>query len=185
MLKHWAALTILALDCATTIYPITNEPHHHLVLQTHRVRVFDVHVAPGTSTRIHEHDYDYLFITLGDATVTSTPYRGTPSHLALHDGDVRFTKAPLIHAASDDGTQPFHNVTIELLQPASHVTACAAPCVMTSDQWTVRSVTLPPGGSVDAHDGLAVALEATALPTQGAFTNTSAAAERVMLLEFK
>lgn len=198
MLRTWVALSVLALDSAAgQIAPITNEPHHHLVLTTDRVRVFDVHVAPHTVTLMHQHDFDYLFITLGDATVTSARRGDGTSQLVLTDGEVRFAKGGFAHTASDDGDQPFHNVTIELLHPATHVGSCASPCVLSSDQWTVSSVTVAPGARVEAHDALAVAVSDVdfGAPLRGgpgaramvhaALTNAGATAARVMLLEFK
>lgn len=197
MLRTWVALSVLALQSvAAQITPITNEPHHHLVLTTDRVRVFDVHVAPHTVTLMHQHDYDYLFFTLGDATVTSAKYRDGVSQLVLHDGEVRFAKGGFAHTARVDSDQPFHNVTIELLHPSTHVRACALPCVMASDQWTVSSATIAPGGHVDAHDALAVAVSPVEMgPLHGApgafamvhgpLTNGGASDARVLLLEFK
>jgi quercetin dioxygenase-like cupin family protein len=197
MLRAWAALSVLALACASTITPITSEPHHHLVMTTDRVRVFDVHVAPHTVTLMHQHDYDYLFVTLGAATVTSARYRDGVSQLVLHDGEVRYTKGGFAHTASDDTDQPFHNVTIELLHPSTNVGACALPCVMSSDQWTVSSVTVAPGGHVDAHDALAIAISdvdmgaplrggpGTLATVNGALANNGATDAKVVLLEFK
>jgi len=192
MLRTWAALSVLALDCATTITPITSEPHHHLVLTTDRVRVFDVHVAPHTVTLMHRHDYDYLFITLGAATVTSARWGDGTSRLVLKDGEVRFSKGAFSHTASDDGDQPFHNVTIELLHPSTNVTTCALPCVVASDQWTVSSVTIAPGAHVDAPNALAVAVSdgdlgapGTVASVRETLTNNGPADARVVLLEFK
>lgn len=198
MLKAWAALSVLALRTgAAQVTPITNEPHHHLVLTTDRVRVFDVHVAPHTVTLMHQHDYDYLFITLGDATVTSARQGDGTSQLVLKDGEVRFSKGGFAHTASDDGDQPFHNVTIELLHPSTKVGPCALPCVLSSDQWTVSSATLAPGDHVDAHDALAVAVSPVDLGAplrggpgaralvHGPLTNHGTTDAKVLLLEFK
>src|SRR5262249_55438593 len=138
--------------------------------------------------------------TLGAATVTSAVYRDHESRLMLRDGEVRFAKAPLIHAASDDGDQPFHNVTIELLRPSSNVAPCAAPCIMSADQWTVSSVTLAPSARVDTRNALAVAVSDVNLTgdgpalrgapgafamVHGSLVNAGATDARLVLLELK
>lgn len=203
MLRAWTALSVmttfavLALGCETGITPITSEPHHHLVMTTDRVRVFDVHVAPHTVTLMHQHDYDYLFITLGAATVTSARYGDGVSQLVLRDGEVRFSKGGFAHTARVDSDQPFHNVTIELLHPSTHVLPCALPCVFSSDRWMVSSATIAPGGHVDTRDALAVAVSPVDLGAplrgdpgafamvHGTLTNNGSADARLVLLEFK
>jgi quercetin dioxygenase-like cupin family protein len=148
---------------------VTSEPSHHLVLENQFVRVFDVTVAPKSTTLVHKHNYDYLFVTLGDADLVNARTGEKPVPLTLKDGEVRFTKGNFSHAATNQGDRPFHNITIELLKPATNVKVCTAscdgspPCVsagrscpsverrITSDQWTVSFVTLPPSSRVDKH----------------------------------
>jgi len=100
---------------------ITSEPSHHLVFQNEYVRVFDVTVAPRATTLVHRHNHDYLFVTLGDSDVVSARVGEKPAALHLKDGEVRFTPGNFAHAAINESDRPFHNITIELLQPASHV----------------------------------------------------------------
>jgi hypothetical protein len=87
-------------------------------------------------------------------------------------------------------------VTIELLHPSTNVGACALPCVVSSDQWTVSSAVVAPGGHVDAHDALAIAISdvdmgaplrggpGTFAMTKGTLTNNGSADARLVLLEF-
>jgi len=201
MLKPWAALFVLTLGCSPQVYSIFQEGHHHFAYKSPQVTVWDVRVPPRTSTRMHVHDKDYLFITLGQAAVTSIPLKGAPTQLILQDGEVRFTKAPLVHEARDDGNQPFHNITIELAQPATNVTPCDSPCVMTSDQWTVYSIGLAPGEHVDTKYALIVPLTAVNLTrrpmqplhlfpgmvndTHSPLTNGGPADARFIMLEYK
>jgi hypothetical protein len=162
---------------APRIVDVTHEPSHHLALSNERVRVFNVIVAPHTTTLIHRHDRDYLFVTLGDAEVATQKVGDTAVRLSLHDGEVRFAAGGFAHSAEVTGDHPFHNSTIELLKPATHlqqcVTSCAepVPCsvarggecptvtrVFGSDQWTAVTVTLPPSGRLDLVDGAGPAL---------------------------
>jgi hypothetical protein len=154
------------------IVDVTHEPSHHLALSNERVRVFNVIVAPHTTTLIHRHDRDYLFVTLGDAEVATKKVGDTAIRLSLHDGEVRFAAGGFAHSAEVTGDHPFHNSTIELLKPATHlqqcVTSCAepVPCSVArggacptvtrdfgSDQWTAVTVTMPPLGHLDLVDG--------------------------------
>jgi len=145
---------------------VTSEPSHHLVLQNEYVRVFDVTVGPKATTLVHKHNNDYLFVTLGDSDVINARTGEKPVPLTLKDGEVRFTKGNFSHAAINQSERPFHNITIELLKPATNVKVCTnscdagPPCAgvcpkverkITSDQWTVSFVTLPPGARVDKH----------------------------------
>lgn len=161
-----AGLVFLATAALAQQQPsveITSEPSHHLVLQNEYVRVFDVTVAPHASTLVHRHNSDYLFVTLGDSDVVSARVGEKPAELQLKDGEVRFTPGNFAHAAINKSDRPFHNITIELLKPSSKVANCVDACTISmpcsdqtnihcpskvsrisSDQWTVSLVTLPP-----------------------------------------
>ena len=97
--------------------PITSEPHHHLSLQNDYVKVYEVEVAPHESTLLHQHDRDYVYITIGDAQVTSAIPGRPEVHLKLADGEARFSRGGFAHVARNDADTPFRNVTIELLRP--------------------------------------------------------------------
>lgn len=144
---------------------ITSEPSHHLVLQNDYVRVFDVTVAPKASTLIHRHNYDYLFVTLGDSDLINARVGEKPVPLQLKDGDVRFTPGHFAHAAINNSDQPFHNTTIELLKPSTNVKTCTESCndssyvcrticperrkLISSDQWSAWLITIPPTAQAD------------------------------------
>src|ERR1051326_4214312 len=129
-----------------------------MVLENEYVRVFDVTVAPKASTLIHRHNYDYLFVTLGDSDLVNARVGEKPAALQLKDGDVRFTPGHFAHAAINSAATPFHNITIELLKPSTNVKTCTENCnaficagicpikykLISSDQWTIWSLTMPP-----------------------------------------
>jgi quercetin dioxygenase-like cupin family protein len=95
---------------------ITGEPHHHLVFSNDQVRVFAVEVPPHSATLMHRHDHDYFYVVLGAADI-SNEISGQPAvELKLADGEVRFSPGPFAHLVRDLAEQPFHNVTVELLQ---------------------------------------------------------------------
>ena len=134
---------------------ITSEPRHHLVLENRYVRVFDVTVESKGSTLVHRHHYDYLFVTLGDSDITSVRPGEQPVHLLVKDGETRFTAGNFAHAAINNSDAPFHNITIELLQPSTNVKSCEqnpSSCMpadkntlVTADQWTAVAQQLKGG----------------------------------------
>jgi quercetin dioxygenase-like cupin family protein len=148
---------------------ITSEPSHHLVFENEYVRVFDVMVAPKATTLVHRHGYDYLFVTLGEADVVSTRVGEKPVPLHLNDGEVRYTAGNFAHAAATESDHPFHNITIELLQPSGKVEPCAGVCAVrrcekdpsracpavlrriAADQWQVSLVQMPPSSRLEKH----------------------------------
>jgi quercetin dioxygenase-like cupin family protein len=146
---------------------ITSEPRHHLVFENEYVRVFNVTVAPKDTTLVHRHNHDYLFVTLGDSDVVSARPGEKPVALKLKDGEVRFTPGNFAHAAINNSDRPFHNTTIELLKPSTNVKTCTDSCddlsnpcagicaqrrkLISSDQWSVWMITVPPTAQAEKH----------------------------------
>ena len=95
---------------------LTSEPHHHLAFENEYVKLFKVEVEPHESTLLHQHDHDYMYITLGNAQVTSAIPGRPEVHLRLADGSAGFSRGGFAHVARVDGDAPFRNDTIELLR---------------------------------------------------------------------
>lgn len=93
------------------------EPHHHLKIENEYVRAYYVEVPPHEDTQLHQHDNDYLFLTLGNTEVINAVLGKPEVKLSLKDGEVRFTRGGFAHVARNPGDKPFRNVTIELLKP--------------------------------------------------------------------
>jgi quercetin dioxygenase-like cupin family protein len=96
---------------------VPGEPHHHLKIENEYVRAYYVEVPPHEDTLLHQHDHDYLFVTLGATEVINAVLGKPEVKLALKDGEVRFTRGGFAHVARNLGDKPFRNVTIELLKP--------------------------------------------------------------------
>src|SRR5215471_851268 len=106
-----------AQEIAERVVPITQEPSHHLVFENKYVRVFNVEVPPHFATRVHRHDYDYVFVTLGDSDVSNEKVHAEPVELKLKDGETHFTPGGFAHKAVNLADTPFHNITIEFVEP--------------------------------------------------------------------
>ena len=163
-------LAFTAVAQQQTEVEITSEPSHHLVFSNAFVRVFDVSVAPKATTLVHRHNYDYLFVTLGDSDVTSARVGAAPAQLVLKNGEVRFTPGGFAHAAINNRDRIFRNITIELLDSAKGEKNCTEACtvetnckpadksgcptmrrVLSAEQWTVSSLLLPSGATYEHH----------------------------------
>lgn len=194
-LAAWVAAASAATAQTPQTVPITQEPSHHLALTNDRVRVFNVTAAAHATTLIHRHDHDYVFVTLGDADITSTRTDGQPpAHLAVKDGAIEYAPGGFAHAVSNNLGRPFHNITIELLHPSTGVTTCITACDrsppcntpgrcatitrdITADQWVADAVTLPPGATWAADSAwapqLAVVVTTSELEMRGEYESTA------------
>src|SRR5437763_12236050 len=117
VLLFFIACGAFAQEMTEKVVPITQEPSHHLVLENSYVRVFNVEVAPHFATRIHRHDYDYVFVTLGDSDVSNERLFAEPVELKLKDGETHFTAGNFAHKAVNLADTPFRNITIEFVEP--------------------------------------------------------------------
>jgi len=170
VLKNPVLLAAFLVLAQQSTVEITAEPSHHQVLQNDWVRVFNVLAAPKATTLVHRHNYDYVFVTLGDTQIINSRVGENPVSMALKDGEVRFTKGGFAHAVTNTGDTPFHNITIELLRPSTGVHACTAGCTVLlpcdasektacpssqilfqSDQWTLASTVFPTGAIHAEH----------------------------------
>lgn len=127
-MKRPAVLSFLILSWAAAIaaapeVEITAEPSHHFAIENEHIRVFKVEVAAHTSTLMHRHRHDYLFVTLGDSHVSNEVAGKAPAELNLADGETRFTPGNFAHIAHNLSDQPFRNVTIELMEDEKTRTA--------------------------------------------------------------
>ncbi|HEX8836529.1 MAG TPA: hypothetical protein VF748_06320 [Candidatus Acidoferrum sp.] len=93
------------------------EPHHHLKIENEYVRVYYVEAPPREATLLHQHDHDYIYVSLGPADVINAALSKPPIHLQLKDGETHFTRGGFAHIVRNLADTPFRNVTVELLKP--------------------------------------------------------------------
>lgn len=124
----WSAATVLLLLGSGTAaqaqeaVPLARgntpgEPHHHLKIENEYVRVYYVEVPPHEDTQLHQHDHDYIYVSLGPADVVNAILNKPEIHLQLKDGETHFTRGGFAHVARNLADTPFRNMTIELLKP--------------------------------------------------------------------
>jgi len=119
-----AACSLPLVAGAQQVVPLDREPSHHFALQNEYVRVFKVEVAPHSSTLLHQHDRDYIFVTLGASSVENDVLGKPPVQLQLKDGEARFAKGGFAHVAKNLSDKPFRNLTIELLKGGDSIVPC-------------------------------------------------------------
>lgn len=96
---------------------VPGEPHHHLKIENEYVRVYYVEAPPHEATLLHQHDHDYIYVSLGPADVVNAILNKPEIHLQLKDGETHFTRGGFAHIARNLADTPFRNITIELLKP--------------------------------------------------------------------
>lgn len=96
---------------------VPGEPHHHLKIENDYVRAYFVEVPGHRSTQLHQHDSDYLFVSLGAADAINAVQDKPEVHLTLKDGETHFVRGGFAHVARNLAGAPFRNVTIALLKP--------------------------------------------------------------------
>ena len=153
---------------AETPVAITSEPSHHLYLQNDQVRVFQVEAAPHAATLVHQHDHDYVFVSLGASDLRNEVVGRPPAELKLEDGEVHWSKGGFAHKIVNLSDQPFRNVTIELLRaqgaatpskkkasrycnPGSKTACVTERYLFCTGQVCVSDVTMGPGAVTMRH----------------------------------
>jgi hypothetical protein len=89
-----------------------------LLFENDRVRVWDLHLAPGESTGMHAHHCDYLYVVIGDGELAAMNPDGSELHRGtMRDGEVHFRAIddqPAVHEAFNVGQTPWRNIIVEL-----------------------------------------------------------------------
>jgi hypothetical protein len=112
----------IAAAAAPSEVPIAREPHYHLVFQNFLVNVYEIEIAPGYATLMHQHDYDNFFVVFGDAHLTNAVAGENPTKLDLPDLGLHFEHEPYANIIANNSKLPLRNITVELLQTQGRVT---------------------------------------------------------------
>ncbi|MDP9266692.1 MAG: hypothetical protein M3P27_00015 [Acidobacteriota bacterium] len=151
-----------AQQAAVPVVPLDQEPLHHLFIANDTVRVFKVEVPVGARTLMHQHDRDYLFVTLGDSDVINARQNEPARELKLKDGDTAFTKGGFAHVAINHAKTPFRNVTVEIAkakpdtEPEPSQTLAGAGMSVTfmvdNERAFAELIELEPGATMPWHE---------------------------------
>ncbi len=97
---------------------ITDESHHHLLLENEKVRVFAVDIPSYQSVPMTRHDHNFLVITLADSEIASWA-EGQAGVITYQykQNDIRFFFGGPARALRNDTPNAYHSLTIEFLDP--------------------------------------------------------------------
>ena len=103
------------------VVAISDEPHHHLIIDNDVLRAYAVEIGPGERTLCHQHLHHFLMYIAGSGQVRSTPQKGRASEHEYKDSDCEFFDEGLVHVVENLGREPFRNLIVELLPGAGGV----------------------------------------------------------------
>jgi quercetin dioxygenase-like cupin family protein len=131
---------------------VTADPSYRLLLDNSSVRAFLVEIAPGKSTQLHWHDYDYMVVTLADSTVgelvmkpknegDAKKHRPTSGSMATYKLDKKFgdewrTKGGILQILTNAMDVPYRNVTLEFRGSEKKVPETTAIVLKTGESAT-------------------------------------------------
>jgi hypothetical protein len=125
ILAQAVALLVIATGTSAQSIPgavlAKREPHHHPVYEDSTLRVLRVRVPAHDTTLLHEHGPDYFWIALGASTVVNAKLGAPDATITSRDLSVHYTPGKFAHVARNPGTQPFDNITVELLEPQTDI----------------------------------------------------------------
>ena len=151
--------------------PIEKEPHHSLVFENERVRVFHLQLQPNEVTKTHRHPSFYAYFSLQSVTISNEVAGHAPVITQLEPGKLRTSKGGFNVAERNESNQ---QADIFVVQPLKlEGGGFAAPFAMpmhdagTIEQYTgpamrVYALGIASGGRLEEHteayDSLVIAL---------------------------
>jgi len=109
-----AALLATERSANLTGVPISQEKHHHLVLENSYVQVYEVEIAPHDATLLHQHVHDYAAIILGDCDFTNAVVGKAETRVRSVDTTVNLNHGMFSHKITNNADTPSRNIDIEL-----------------------------------------------------------------------
>lgn len=91
-----------------------------IVFENDRVRIWELTLAPGADSNVHQHEHDYVLVILDGDRVAAVQEPDTASSLppyfesAVTPGSAVFVERGGIEIARNVGTEPYHEFIIEL-----------------------------------------------------------------------
>jgi hypothetical protein len=100
--------------------PVSKEPLHHNIFENGHVRLLDVHIPPGDTTRIHIHATPSVFVILTNEVHVGSQVISEEKRANLNTTDNEniwfegFYRQPRIHRVWNKDTTEYHVMDIEL-----------------------------------------------------------------------
>ena len=153
-------LSFIISGIAQESVPIEKEPMHRLKFENEFVRLFDVLVPAGKSTKYHVHLYDGVSVRISNAQIIDEAISGERKPFDLKYGAVTFgtRPSPETHRVVNSGQSDFRNIFIEILAGKNAMTARPYPILsdghvilIDNDRVRVNRLVLKPGESSKLH----------------------------------
>jgi quercetin dioxygenase-like cupin family protein len=154
------SLSFIVSGVAQVSVPIEKEPMHRLKFENDFVRLFEIFVPVGETTKYHVHLYDGISVRVSDAQIVDEEISGEKKPLDIKYGIATFgaRSSPLTHRVVNSGKSDFRNIFIELLKDKSAPTAKPFPLLsdghlvlIDNDRVRVNRLVLKPGESSKMH----------------------------------
>ncbi len=117
------ALAFVRQAVPQTVVPVEQTPYHVPVFRNDLVAVLNVFIPPERTSGFHRHSLDTLGVLIADTERTTQPLGAAATVAPLRArGSVNFSfysREANVHAVTVTGDEPFHNIVVELLQPAA------------------------------------------------------------------
>jgi quercetin dioxygenase-like cupin family protein len=101
---------------------LLREPHHHWLMETPYFRIVEARIPAGETTQWHRHRHSNVGIRIEGGRVSVQKQGGEwspPANFA--SGSVTFERvdAPFVHRVRNVGTNEYHVIMVELLDPGA------------------------------------------------------------------
>ncbi len=161
LLLLFAAIPFSAADKEVAV-PLSQEPHHHVILQNQETRVWELALAPHQSTLMHRHDHDYLAVILTPSEIQNVIEGKQPTTGHAGVGEVRFTTAPTAHRIVNMADGPHRSLVVEILNKKAGQHGEGergldighgglSDIVVDNSEVRVQEVQIAPGGMLHKH----------------------------------
>jgi quercetin dioxygenase-like cupin family protein len=134
-MKKWifysvCLLTVFAAAAAAQVLvPIEKEPMHRLKFENEFVRLFDVLIPVGQTSKYHTHLYDGISVRVSNAQIIDEAVTGEKSTVEIKCSETTFgaRPSPMSHRVINSGKSDFRNVFIEVLPTKNAAVASELP----------------------------------------------------------
>jgi co-chaperonin GroES (HSP10) len=155
----------------TTPTAIDKEPHHSLVFENDRVRVFHLQLQPNEATKTHRHSTFYVYFSLQSLTISNEVAGHAPVIIQLEPGELRTSKGGFNVAERNNSNQQADIFVVQPLKAdgdgfptplAMHMHDVIIAEQYTGSNMRVYLMGIASGGRIEEHteayDSLVIAL---------------------------